>query len=131
MYWSDWYSPAKIEVANMDGTDRHILVQGNGLTWPNGLSIDYDTRKLYWADARTDLIECVDFDGSHRAVILQDLKHPFGLDVHSGFIYWTDWSSKDIQRASISDPSSVVVVRSQLEGLMEIRVYDPTRQTGG
>ena len=131
MYWSDWHSPAKIEVANMDGTGRRILVQGGGLSWPNGLSIDYNARKLYWADARTDSIECVDFNGSNRTVILQGVTHPFGLDVHDGFIYWTDWSSKDIQRTSISNPSSVAVLRSGLEGLMEIRVYDATRQTGG
>ena len=115
----------------MDGTDRHILVQGDGLTWPNGLSIDYHAKKLYWADARTDSIECVDFDGTNRTVIVQGLTHPFGLDVHNGFIYWTDWSSKNIQRASIADPTSVVVLRSGLEGLMEIKVYDPKRQPGG
>ena len=130
MYWSDWNSPAKIEVANMDGTDRHIFVQGGGLTWPNGLCIDYNAGKLYWADARTDLIDWVYLNGFNRSVLLGRLNHPFGLDVHNGFIYWTDWTSKDIKRASISDPTSVVVMRSQLEGLMEIRVYDPERQNG-
>ena len=71
MYWSDWYSPAKIEEANMDGTSRRILVQGGGLTWPNGLAIDYHAQKVYWADARTDSIECVDFNGANRTVIRQ------------------------------------------------------------
>ena len=131
MYWGDWNSPAKIEVANMDGTGRGIPVQGGGLTWPNGLSIDYHARKLYWADASKDVIECVAFDGTNRTIIVQGLIHPFGLDIHNGFIYWTDWTSQSIQRASISDPSSVAVLRSGLNGLMEIRVYDPVRQTGG
>ena len=66
MFWSDWQAPAKIEVANMDGTGRQILVQGGGLTWPNGLSIDYTSNKLYWADARSDTVECVDLDGSNQ-----------------------------------------------------------------
>lgn len=131
MYWSDWQAPAKIEVANMDGTGRQILVQGGGLTWPNGLSVDYTSGKLYWADARSDTIECVDLDGSNRKVVLQNMTHPFGLDVYNGFIYWTDWTSKDIRRAKINDPSSVVVLRTGLEGLMEIRVYDLAKQTGG
>ena len=130
MYWSDWNSPAKIEVANMDGTARDILVQGGGLSWPNGLAIDYQARKLYWADAWTDYIECAEFDGSNRTVIVKGLTHPFGLDVDNGFVYWTDWRSKNIQRTSISDPSSLVVLRSGLKYLMEIRVYDPKRQTG-
>lgn len=114
----------------MDGTARDILVQGGGLSWPNGLAIDYQARKLYWADARTDYIECAEFDGSNRTVIVKSLTHPFGLDVDNGFVYWTDWRSENIQRASISDPSSLVVLRSGLKYLMEIRVYDPKRQTG-
>ncbi|XP_068751456.1 low-density lipoprotein receptor-related protein 1-like isoform X2 [Montipora capricornis] len=130
MYWSDWNSPAKIEVANMDGTARDILVRGGGLSWPNGLSIDYQARKLYWTDAWTDFIECVDFDGSNRTVIVKGLAHPFGLDISNGFVYWTDWKSQDIQHTNISDPSSLVVLRSGLKYLMEIRVYDPKRQTG-
>lgn len=130
MYWSDWQAPAKIEVANMDGTGRHIIVQGGGLTWPNGLSVDYPSRKIYWTDARSDTIECVDIDGSNRRVVLQNMTHPFGLDVYNGFIYWTDWTSKDIRRAKIDDPSSVVVLRSGLEGLCEIRVYDSAKQKG-
>ena len=87
MYWSDWNSPAKIEVANMDGTDRHIFVQGGGLTWPNGLCIDYNAGKLYWADARTDLIEWVYLNGFNRSVLLGRLNHPFGLDVHLSLIH--------------------------------------------
>ena len=55
----------------MDGTGRRILVQGGGLTWPNGLAIDYHAQKVYWADARTDSIECVDFNGANRTVIRQ------------------------------------------------------------
>ena len=115
----------------MDGTGRQIFVQGGGLAWPNGLSIDYSSSKLYWTDARTDTIECVNLDGSNRKMILQTTSNPFGLDVHNGFVYWTDWNSKDIRRAKIDDPSSVEVLRSGLEGLMEIRVYDSMRQTGG
>ena len=61
----------------------------------------------------------------------KNMTHPFGLDVHNGFIYWTDWTSKDIRRAKINDPSSLVVLRSGLEGLMEIRVYDSATQKGG
>ena len=130
MYWSDWYSPAKIEVANMDGTERQVLVEGGHLMWPNGLSIDYDTRKLYWADARSNTIERIDLDGLNHQVVLQGLPHPFGLDVHKGFIYWTDWISKDIRRANINDSSSVQVLRSGLSGLMGIKLYDPDRQNG-
>jgi len=51
MFWTDWNREApKIEKANMDGTDRQsVVTQGLGL--PNGLTIDYHSSQLCWADA--------------------------------------------------------------------------------
>lgn len=40
----------------MDGGDFKIIVKG-GLTWPNALTVDYYTDKVYWADAFADIIE--------------------------------------------------------------------------
>ena len=40
----------KIEVANMDGSSRQILVK-RGLYWPNGLTLDEANNRLYWVDA--------------------------------------------------------------------------------
>lgn len=128
MYWSDVGSPGKIEVASMDGSERSVLVPGLG--WPNGLSIDFTTQTLYWADAQSNSIECVDLDGSNKRLVLQGLGHPFGLDVYGDFIYWTDWNSKNIKQANKSNASSVSIIRSHLSGLMEVKVFDPHRQQG-
>lgn len=56
MYWTDWGEMPKIERANLDGTDRVVLLN-TSLGWPNGLAIDYVAGKLYWGDAKTDKIE--------------------------------------------------------------------------
>lgn len=56
MYWTDWGEMPKIERANLDGTDRVVLLN-TSLGWPNGLAIDYIAGKLYWGDAKTDKIE--------------------------------------------------------------------------
>lgn len=56
MYWTDWGDHPKIERANLDGTDRVVLLNSS-LGWPNGLAIDYAAGKLYWGDAKTDKIE--------------------------------------------------------------------------
>lgn len=56
MYWTDWGEYPKIERANLDGTDRVVLLNSS-LGWPNGLAIDYVAEKLYWGDAKTDKIE--------------------------------------------------------------------------
>lgn len=56
MYWTDWGEHPKIERANLDGTDRVVLLNSS-LGWPNGLALDYTAGKLYWGDAKTDKIE--------------------------------------------------------------------------
>lgn len=56
MYWTDWGENPKIECANLDGQERHILVN-TSLGWPNGLALDLQEGKLYWGDAKTDKIE--------------------------------------------------------------------------
>lgn len=56
MYWTDWGENPKIECANLDGRDRHVLVN-TSLGWPNGLALDLQEGKLYWGDAKTDKIE--------------------------------------------------------------------------
>lgn len=56
LYWSDWNRDGpKLEMANMDGTDRSVLVSED-LGLPNGLTFDPQTRQLCWADAGKDLL---------------------------------------------------------------------------
>lgn len=50
LYWTDWASPAKIERATLGGNFRTAIINSS-LLIPNGLSLDYDERMLYWADA--------------------------------------------------------------------------------
>lgn len=56
MFWTDWGEVPKIERANMDGTERMVMVN-TSLGWPNGLALDYKEHKIYWGDAKTDRIE--------------------------------------------------------------------------
>lgn len=56
MYWTDWGEVPKIERADLDGMERLVMVN-TSLGWPNGLALDYDERKIYWGDAKTDKIE--------------------------------------------------------------------------
>ena len=67
MYWTDWGANPKIERAGMDASGRIVIISSN-LTWPNGLAIDYQTKRLYWADAGMKTIEYGNFDGSDRQV---------------------------------------------------------------
>lgn len=65
MYWTDWGEIPKIERAGMDGTNRSMIVDKD-IYWPNGLTLDYDQQKLYWADAKHNFIHRCNLDGSSR-----------------------------------------------------------------
>lgn len=74
MYWTDWGENPKIECANLDGQERHVLVN-TSLGWPNGLALDVQEGKLYWGDAKTDKIEVSGPHGGARSV------EPSGTDL--------------------------------------------------
>ena len=53
------------------------------LGWPNGLCLDYEARRIYWADAQLDRIETSDLNGKNRVTLVERVTHPFGLSVVS------------------------------------------------
>ncbi|XP_077935755.1 nidogen-1-like isoform X2 [Gasterosteus aculeatus] len=91
LYWSDWNRDGpKIEMSNMDGTDRSVLVKDD-LGLPNGLTFDHEGQQLCWADAGTRKVECVDPHRGLRRLIVEGIQYPFAL-VHLGKnLYYTDW----------------------------------------
>ena len=121
MFWGDWGSDAKIEKANMDGSNRAKILDSTVLRWPNGLAIDYDTSRLYWTDAKMDHIMSSNFDGGQRDHVATGLSHPFGLDVYNGYVYWGDWVERRLLRTRKKFMTSVLL--RDVKGLMEVRVY--------
>lgn len=67
MYWTDWGEEPRIERAGMDGSNRQIIVHQQ-IYWPNGLTIDLEEQKLYWADAKLSFIHKANLDGTARSV---------------------------------------------------------------
>ncbi|XP_038047888.1 low-density lipoprotein receptor-related protein 2-like [Patiria miniata] len=58
-----------------------------------GLAVDWVTKKLYWTDKVTDLLEVSELDGSNRLSLLSSgLFEPRGLalDPQNGYVYWCD-----------------------------------------
>ena len=125
LYWTDWGSNPRIEKMKLSGENRHVIVSSN-LIWPNGLTIDFTTSKLYWVDAAVDRIETSDLEGNGRTVFLS-VPHPFGITVYNGYLYWTDWQTRAVASAHVDDnttaqnitfgrrPSNIHVVHYSLQ----------------
>ncbi|XP_078231746.1 low-density lipoprotein receptor-related protein 4-like [Callithrix jacchus] len=126
MYWTDWGDNAKLERSGMDGSDRTVLINNN-LGWPNGLTVDKANSQLLWADAHT---EAADLNGANRHMLVSPVQHPYGLTLLNSYIYWTDWQTRSIHRADKGTGSNVILVRSNLPGLMDIQAVDWTQPLG-
>ena len=126
MYWTDWGANPKIEQAGMDGSARRVIVTGN-LGWPNGLTIDQATNRLFWADAKLNKIEVSDLNGENRKLIISSAAniHPRGLTVYQNMLYWTDWNNKSISRLNLSSGKQDMIV-TDLQQPMDIQVFAPS-----
>ncbi len=46
----------------------------------NGISVDWESRHVYWTDAQAQLIQVADYEGENRRVLLSaDLQQPRGV----------------------------------------------------
>ncbi|RXM28137.1 Low-density lipoprotein receptor-related protein 2 [Acipenser ruthenus] len=128
MYWTDWGTNAKIERATLGGNFRTELVN-TSLVWPNGLTLDYEEERLYWADANLQKIERCSLTGSNREVIVSTAIYPFAMTVYDQHIYWTDWNTKSIYRANKHDGSDqIVMIQNLPHRPMDIHVLSSNKQ---
>uniref|UniRef100_UPI003D9CB815 low-density lipoprotein receptor-related protein 2a precursor n=1 Tax=Danio rerio TaxID=7955 RepID=UPI003D9CB815 len=128
MYWTDWGTSAKIERATLGGNFRTEIVN-TSLVWPNGLTLDYDDQRLYWADASLQKIERCSLTGTNREVIVSTAIYPFAMTVYDQHIYWTDWNTRSIYRANKHDGSDQRVMLQNLPSRpMDIHVLSNSKQ---
>ncbi|XP_077981564.1 very low-density lipoprotein receptor-like [Glandiceps talaboti] len=133
MYWSDWGEPAKIEKAGMNGLHRQTLVDSD-IQWPNGISIDYVSRRIYWVDAKLHLLGSVGLNGENRINIITSptiLPHPFSVAVFGDLMYWTDWVTEQIYSANKFTGAGNKAITDKLYSPMGIRVYHALKQESG
>uniref|UniRef100_A0A672PIR8 Low-density lipoprotein receptor-related protein 4-like n=1 Tax=Sinocyclocheilus grahami TaxID=75366 RepID=A0A672PIR8_SINGR len=86
--------------------------------------------RIFWVDAHLDRIESSDLNGKLRQILISPVSHPFALTQQDRWIYWTDWQTKSIQRIDKHTGRSKETVLANVEGLMDIIVVSPQRQTG-
>ena len=83
-----------------DGIQRIVAtIKHDNLAWPNALTIDFFSAKLWWADAHLDYVAYCDFDGQNKHTVLRskDAPHVFALNILDDWLYWSDWNKKAIQ----------------------------------
>lgn len=131
LYFSSWHLQAYIGKMGMDGSNfTSVLNWEDDIAWPNALTIDYFTDRLYWADAHLDYIGSSDLEGRHRHVVLSGNKvpHVFALSLFDDEIYWTDWNLKAISKANKHSGENWTILRNTTHRPYDIHVVHPLRQ---
>uniref|UniRef100_A0A4W4ESI8 EGF-like domain-containing protein n=1 Tax=Electrophorus electricus TaxID=8005 RepID=A0A4W4ESI8_ELEEL len=133
MYWSDWGTQAKIEKAGLNGVDRQLLVSER-IEWPNGITLDLSSRRLYWVDSKLHLISSVDLNGDDRRVLLSSvnhLGHPFALTLFEDRVYWTDLEDEAIYSVDRLTGHDVALLAQHLNNPLDVVVFHELRQPKG
>lgn len=81
VYWSD-ISAKAIYSSKYDGTDKKTFVSENVIS-PEGVAVDWISRRLYWTDSGKDTIEVASLDNStlRTVIINKGLVNPRGIAV--------------------------------------------------
>lgn len=133
MYWADWSrNRPKIEVANMDGTDRRVLVK-NPVSLPNGLTLVHSTNELCYSDAGMWAISCVNLGDLSMRKAYNPTTYPFGITSFNRTLFWTDWTLGRIQRMGMNSKIPDKPLRSFVGSsgkIFDIKAVQPCGRTG-
>ena len=88
MFWADSGAHPAIERARLDGSERTVLLN-KSIAMPHGLSIDYETDRLYWCDKKLGTIGWISINGSESHTIAHTMQC-MSLTVYKEHIYWVD-----------------------------------------
>ncbi|XP_046659437.1 low-density lipoprotein receptor-related protein 2 [Homalodisca vitripennis] len=131
LYFTSWHLQAYIGKMGMDGSNlTRILTYENDIAWPNALTIDYFSERIFWADAHLDYIASADLEGRHRHIVLSGEKvpHVFAITLFEDNIYWTDWNMKAVTRANKFTGKDLQVLRNTTHRPYDIHVFHALRQ---
>ncbi|XP_043497943.1 low-density lipoprotein receptor-related protein 2 isoform X2 [Polistes fuscatus] len=131
LYFTSWHLQAYIGRLGMDGSNfSRILTWEDNIAWPNALTIDYFTDRIFWADAHLDYIAFADLDGHNRRIVLSGpaVPHVFAITVFDDYIYWTDWNLKAISKAEKFSGANLQILRNTTHRPYDILIYHPLRQ---
>ncbi|XP_037293354.1 sortilin-related receptor isoform X2 [Manduca sexta] len=134
LFWTDWdRSAPSVSRSRLDGTEVKKLFGNPIVQWPNGITIDQMSERIYWVDAMEDYIASSDLEGRYlRRILWNDDKviHPFAVAVLKDKMYWDDWKAKSIFIADKDTGDNVITINNSFSGLMDLKVFAHSVQYG-
>ncbi|XP_035828959.1 low-density lipoprotein receptor-related protein 6-like, partial [Aplysia californica] len=127
LIWSDWGARPRIEVSDLEGQNRRIIVERDILK-PMGVTIDYVHDRLYWVDSAKFTVEAVQLDGLGRQLIhkVEDITLT-GIALYQDFIFLTE---RKLATLRVLDKKTPVKSYKLGRNPFDIMMYDGSQQAG-
>lgn len=130
IFWTDWGENPRVERIGMDGTMRETIINTK-IYWPNGLTLDTSTKRVYFADSKLDFIDFCYYNGTGRQQILASshyLLHPHSLSLFEDTLYWTDRQLNRVLSAHKYKGDNQTVVTHLISQPLSIHVHHASLQ---
>jgi low-density lipoprotein receptor-related protein 1 (alpha-2-macroglobulin receptor) len=134
LFWSDWEEDEpRIERATLAGEDRKAIfnLKQIGGAWPNGISLDYIKKRVFFLDARSKEIHTIDYNGEKHKRILRSpdyLHHAFALTIYENNVFWTDWRLGSVIKADKFTGSNITLFYQSSTQPFDVKVMAASRQ---
>lgn len=127
--WSD-VSPMRGEIytAFMNGLYFKPFVN-ESVHWPIGLSIDYETSRLFWCDQHKQTIESVDFKGNNRIVVEIEAQ-PSALVLISSSEFYVVSRSEGVIKHFVKNNTLTNTINRTSSDIFDIKLFNsnPSRK---
>lgn len=130
IFWTDWGENPRVERIGMDGTKRETIINSK-IYWPNGLTLDIATKRVYFADSKLDFIDFCYYNGTGRQQVLASshyLLHPHSLSLFEDTVYWTDRQLNRVLSAHKFKGTNQTVVSHLISQPLSIHVHHQSLQ---
>lgn len=122
-----------IERATMSGDERKIIffIKKIHGAWPNGLTLDYVKKRIFFLDALSKDIHTINYEGMDHKKILKNpeyLSHPFAISVFENHVFWTDWRLNGVLRADKFTGNNVSILYNASTQPFDLKIMHPSRQ---
>jgi low density lipoprotein receptor-related protein 5/6 len=113
----------------MNGDEAtRIILEEEKIYWPNALTVDYNSRLIYWADAKLQFIASMDYEGRNKRYYGEGkLNHPFAITFYRGKLFWSDWHPGSIQVCELSSGCEPKVLANWKDPF-DLQIWDLDQQ---
>lgn len=134
LFWSDWEEDEpRIERATLAGESRKAIfnLKMIGGAWPNGITLDYIKKRVFFLDAKSKEIHTIGYNGENHKRILRNpefLYHPFAITIYGNSVFWTDWRLGSVVKADKFTGSNVSIFYHSSTQPFDVKVMHQERQ---